>query len=328
MSFTVNSRYVLLTYAQCGTGLDPWRIVDRLSTLGAECIIGREHHEDGGIHLHCFVDFGRKFRSRKADVFDVDAWHPNIAPSKGTPEKGYDYAIKDGDVVAGGLARPDRPSGSGHDTTHDKWTRITSATNREEFWDLCHELDPKSAATAFTQLSKYADWKFAPDPPDYEHPSSITFTGGDVDGRDDWLQQSRIGSGVPLLGKCKSLCLYGRSRTGKTLWARSLGAHIYCVGLVSGDECMKAPNVDYAIFDDIRGGMKFFPSFKEWLGAQAWVTVKRLYKEPALTKWGKPSIWLGNSDPRVDMSHEDVQWMEDNCTFIECDEAIFRANTE
>lgn len=100
------------------------------------------------------------------------------------------------------------------------------------------------------------------------------------------------------------------------------------MGLVSGDECMKAPNVDYAVFDDIRGGMKFFPSFKEWLGAQAWITVKRLYKEPALTKWGKPSIWLGNSDPRVDMSHEDVMWMEDNCIFIECDTTIFRANTE
>lgn len=130
------------------------------------------------------------------------------------------------------------------------------------------------------------------------------------------------------LGRCKSLCLYGRSRTGKTIWARSLGPHIYCVGLVSGDECMKAPDVDYAVFDDIRGGMKFFPSFKEWLGAQLWVSVKRLYKEPRLVKWGKPSIWLGNSDPRADMGHEDVQWMEDNCTFIECDETIFRANAD
>ena len=45
---------------------------------------------------------------------------------------------------------------------------------------------------------------------------------------------------------------------------------------------MKAPDVDYAVFDDIRGGMKFFPSFKEWLGAQMWITVKRLYREPKL----------------------------------------------
>lgn len=200
MSFTVNSRYVLLTYSQCGDSLDPFTIVDLLSGLGAECIIGREHHQDEGIHLHVFVDFGRKFRSRRADVFDVERWHPNISASRGSPEKGYDYAIKDGDVVAGGLARPEGPSGAGHDTTHSKWTRITTATSREEFWDLLHELDPKAAATAYTQLSKYADWKFAADPPQYEHPGTITFTGGDADGRDDWLSQSGIGTGQPLIG--------------------------------------------------------------------------------------------------------------------------------
>jgi hypothetical protein len=37
-----------------------------------------------------------------------------------------------------------------------------------------------------------------------------------------------------------SLVLYGETRTGKTLWARSLGPHIYNVGLVSGSECIKA----------------------------------------------------------------------------------------
>lgn len=112
------------------------------------------------------------------------------------------------------------------------------------------------------------------------------------------------------------------------MWARSLGSHFYCVGLVSGIECMKAPDVDYAIFDDIRGGMKFFPSFKEWLGCQAWVTVKQLYREPKLVKWGKPSIWLGNSDPRLDMDSVDVAWMEANCDFIEISTPIFHANTE
>ena len=125
-----------------------------------------------------------------------------------------------------------------------------------------------------------------------------------------------------------SLCLYGESRTGKTLWARSLGRHIYCVGLVSGAECMKASDisVEYAVFDDIRGGMKFFHSFKEWLGCQAYVSVKVLYREPVLAKWGKPSIWVSNTDPRLDMLQADIDWMEKNCVFVECNEAIFRAN--
>lgn len=128
-----------------------------------------------------------------------------------------------------------------------------------------------------------------------------------------------------LSGRCLSLCLYGESRTGKTLWARSLGSHIYNVGLVSGTECMK--DGEYAVFDDIRGGIKFFPSFKEWLGCQAWVTVKQLYREPQLIKWGKPSIWISNTDPRLEMQEADIDWMNKNCIFVEVMEAIFHASS-
>jgi hypothetical protein len=126
------------------------------------------------------------------------------------------------------------------------------------------------------------------------------------------------------------LVLYGETLTGKTLWARSLGAHIYCMGLVSGAECMKAMNDDvkYAIFDDIRGGMKFFPAFKEWLGGQAVVTVKCLYRDPVLVPWLRPTIWLSNGDPRLDMDPSDANWLEKNAVFIDVSEPIFRANTE
>ncbi|ASH99154.1 replication-associated protein [Giant panda associated gemycircularvirus] len=291
-SFFCNARYFLVTYPQCGD-LCGFRVMERFSSLGAECIVARESHEDGGLHLHCFADFGRKFRSRKTDVFDVDGHHPNIEPSTGTPEKGYDYAIKDGDVVAGGLERPVGTSGTGTRSTFDKWTEITSAPDRESFWELCHQLDPKSTACSYGQLAKYADWRFAEVPAEYESPMSLV--------------------------------LYGESRTGKTLWARSLGPHVYNVGLVSGEECLKAPHVKYAIFDDIRGGIKFFPAFKEWLGGQQTVCVKRLYRDPKLVTWGKPSIWISNDDPRQSMDPSDVSWMEMNCVFIEVNVPIFRA---
>lgn len=91
---------------------------------------------------------------------------------------------------------------------------------------------------------------------------------------------------------------------------------------------MKASEVDYAIFDDMRGGIKFFPSYKEWMGCQEYVTVKELYREPKLVKWGKPSIWLANTDPRCEMLQADIDWMDKNVCFIEIKEAIFRANTE
>ena len=104
MPFNFNARYALLTYSQCGD-LDGWEVSNHFTKLRAECIVAREAHADGGIHLHAFVDFGpgRKFRSRRSDVFDVGGFHPNISPTHSTPQSGFDYACKDGDIVAGDL---------------------------------------------------------------------------------------------------------------------------------------------------------------------------------------------------------------------------------
>ena len=193
--------------------------------MGAMLVIGRENHSDGGIHLHCFVDFGRKRRFRRVTCFDVEGRHPNIEQSRGTPEKGYDYAIKDGDIVFQSLDRP-VSCGSGNSKAVAKWTEITTASDRESFWDLVHQLDPKSAATNFTQLQKYCDWKFAVKPAVYESPGNIEFHGGHVDGRDSWLLQAGIGSGEPRIGTLfqwagrSKMCLRFRNdtRPGLPAW--------------------------------------------------------------------------------------------------------------
>lgn len=100
------------------------------------------------------------------------------------------------------------------------------------------------------------------------------------------------------------------------------------MGLVRGDECSRVEEAQYAVFDDMRGGIKFFPAFKEWMGCQMHVTVKQLYREPKLLPWGKPTIWVANTDPRVDMTPEDANWLTSNAVFIEVSSPIFHANTE
>lgn len=121
--------------------------------------------------------------------------------------------------------------------------------------------------------------------------------------------------------------LFGETRLGKTMWARSLGPHIYFCGLYSGKEAMKYRDAKYAIFDDM-GGLKYVPQFKNWLGGQAEFQVKQLYKDPVLIKWGKPSIWLSNTDPRNECSPADVDWLEGNCIFVNITHSIVHANTE
>ncbi|UOK20969.1 replication associated protein [Chifec genomovirus UA13_114] len=318
--FNCNARYFLVTYSHVDS-LDPFAIVDHFAGLGAEVIVGQErYHETLGTHYHVFADFGRKFRSRRADIFDVGGFHPNIAPSRGAPEAGYDYAIKDGDVVAGGL---DRPSGVVHLNRTAKWHTIERAETRDEFFALCAELDPERLVCSFGQIQKYADWRYAVEPEPYVGPDGVFDLAnyGDLgEWRDNFLFADHH-------GRSKSLILWGPSRMGKTVWARSLGKHLYFGGIFSarnlGDDGIK-----FAVFDDIAGGIKFFPRFKDWLGCQMEFMVKELYRDPHLFRWGRPAIWIANSDPRHDMTHDDIVWLEANCIFVEISSAIFHANTE
>ena len=123
--------------------------------------------------------------------------------------------------------------------------------------------------------------------------------------------------------RLKSLVIFGPSRKGKTLWARSLGKHAYFGGLFSLDEA--TDDVAYAIFDDMQGGLEFFHSYKFWLGCQAQFYATDKYKGKKLVHWGKPGIYLANNDPREDKG-ADTDWLNANCIFVYLDETIVVTN--
>ena len=110
------------------------------------------------------------------------------------------------------------------------------------------------------------------------------------------------------------MILYGPTRTGKTLWARSLSKHAYFGGLFCLDESLD--DVDYAIFDDMQGGLKFFHSYKFWLGAQRSFYATDKYKGKKLIFWGRPSIYIANQNPLCDEG-VDHDWLLGNCEFVE-----------
>lgn len=185
-AFRFRSKHVLLTYAQCGD-LDPFSVNDHLGSIGAECIIGREDHADGGIHLHAFAMWERQFETRNVRLFDVDGCHPNVSPVRRTPETAYDYAIKDGDVVAGGL---ERPSGNSVASTGGKWADIIAAPTRDEFFARLAELDPRALCVSFGNLRTYADWKYRPDPAEYATPAGIRFDTSRAPQLDGWCRSN------------------------------------------------------------------------------------------------------------------------------------------
>jgi len=114
----------------------------------------------------------------------------------------------------------------------------------------------------------------------------------------------------------QSLCLWGPSRNGKTIWARAHGPHAYFGGLFSLEEPIEG--VSYAVFDDINGGLPFFPQYKWWLGHQKQFYATDKYKGKKLIYWGRPAIWVSNNDPREEHG-ADVDWLNKNVTFVYID---------
>ena len=85
-------------------------------------------------------------------------------------------------------------------------------------------------------------------------------------------------------------------------------------------------DVDYAVFDDMQGGLSFFHSYKFWLGCQMQFYATDKYRHKKLIRWGRPSIYISNTNPLADQG-VDVDWLMGNCDIVCIDSAIFRANT-
>lgn len=82
--------------------------------------------------------------------------------------------------------------------------------------------------------------------------------------------------------------------------------------------------VQYAVFDDLNGGLKFFHGFKQWLGMQKEFYVTDKYRGKKKVTWGKPCIWISNTDPRDDLGDPQVSsWLEGNCVFVYVESPLF-----
>lgn len=186
MAFRFSARYGLLTYAQSNE-LDPFRIVEHLSKLGAECIVGRELHDDGGTHFHAFFMFESRFQSRNPRVFDIDSYHPNILRGRKTPEQMYDYATKDGDVCAGGLSRP-TPRGSSSKDSDVFWSTVFDAETKDETLRSAGETSVSLYGRYYFQVRAIAESKAQRSPRDYVSDPTLEWELGPYPELRDWCE--------------------------------------------------------------------------------------------------------------------------------------------
>ena len=185
MSFYFNAKYGLFTYAQCGD-LDPFDVVCLFSEVGAECIIGREEHQDGGTHLHAFAAWEKS--SDHAVLISLMLEDSTQMLS---------HLVVHRRVVTTMLQRMVTLSeGDLSDQMEAKFLALAmhglrSSTRRVEmsFGDLFRNW-LLEVLPAISTLSKLLEWKYREDPAPYEHPADIGFNTGNFPELDEWVQHN------------------------------------------------------------------------------------------------------------------------------------------
>lgn len=172
-----NVNYVLLTYSDCPDDFDPQCIIDAVTGTGAVYRLGRELHQNGKPHFHCFVQWDEPFSHPDAgQLFFVGGRRANIKRFSANPGRRWDYVgkyagHKEGHFIIGDAC--ERPGGDKEDserTQADIWGEIICATTEGEFFEKLAALAPKQLGCNFGSLKLYAEWKYRPVVAEYVTP--------------------------------------------------------------------------------------------------------------------------------------------------------------
>jgi hypothetical protein len=193
-------------------------------------------------------------------------------------------------------------------TKKGNWSWIVDADSPEELLERALELDPFTAANNHGRLQEFINYKFKPAVETFQSDYRPANFPGVTPTMEAWVRDE-----LPKKGhRPKALILWGPTRTGKTQWARSLGHHSYMGTMYNLDGLDEGS--DFIIFDDCDPD-HLRSQYKAWIGAQDVFHATDKYRAKRTVNWGKPCIWLSNSDPR-NSPHWDRDWVDGNAVVI------------
>lgn len=316
MPLRINAKNYFLTYAQAE------RIESKEHLLGylrglvptpERWAIGEEEHADGGRHYHVLLGYANRFDLTNNRFFDYQGHHPNIQAAR-APNQVLAYVTKDDaePLVQGWVLRA---------REEDIFTVVTEEIDRGNnttavIGAIMGRLGTRGLRL-YNQISNYVDRIMRPTAvhqPLYNYPDN--FIVDDVLGGKILDFMIAIG-GEGRRGR-KSLWLYGASRLGKTVLARSLGTHWYMNGAWNVEAY--DDGASYGVLDDIPWE-SIQRYYKGIMGCQIDVTVTDKYKKKSVIKGGKPVIVLSNELPTFSVA--EAAWLDANVVFHFVGAALF-----
>nr|UFP62943.1 AC1 [African cassava mosaic virus] len=330
--FRVQAKNVFLTYPKCSIPKE--HLLSFLQTLSLPSNpkfikICRELHQNGEPHLHALIQFEGKITITNNRLFDCvhpscsTSFHPNIQGAKSSSDV-KSYLDKDGDTVEWGQFQIDgRSARGGQQSANDAYAKALNSGSKSEALNVIRELVPKDFVLQFHNLNSNLDRIFQEPPAPYVSPflrSSFDQVPVEIE---EWVADN-VRDSAARPWRPNSIVIEGDSRTGKTIWARSLGPHNYLCGHL--DLSPKVFHKD-AWYNFIYNAHPL----KESIGGQKdWQTITK-YGKPIQIKGGIPPFFLCNPGPTSSykefLEEEKNQslkaWALKNATFIPLHEPLF-----
>lgn len=309
--FRVQGKHIFLTYPQANGILSKADLLENLRAAiptPVKWAIGEELHQDGNRHYHVLLGYTNRVDIRDYRHYDVMDHHPNIQGARSWKQV-LQYVIKDDEnplVFGFNIETPDE------DVFKVVQEEIGFNNNATQALQIIMDRTGTKGLRMYNNIAAYVDRVMKPSAvhqPIKIWPIDFPITDVFLDNIiDKFLHDMWEGSGER--GSRKSLWLYGPSRMGKTVLARSLGQHWYMNGAWNVD-CYD-DNGLYGVLDDIPWeSMQRY--YKGIMGLQLDVTVTDKYKKKSVIKHGRPVIILSNELPVFNV--QEAIWLESNVVF-------------
>nr|CRI68613.1 Replication protein [Pepper huasteco yellow vein virus] len=340
--FRLNAKNYFLTYPQCSISKEEALAqLHNLSTPVKKKYIKicKESHEDGQPHLHVLIQFEGKYQCTNNRFFDLVSstrsahFHPNIQGAKSSSDV-KTYIDKDGDTVEWGEFQIDgRSARGGQQSANDTYAKALNSASAEEALQIIKEEQPQHFFLQFHNIVSNANRIFQTPPEPWVPPFQQASFNNVPAIMTQWVSDNVCDAAARPL-RPLSLVVEGPSRTGKTLWARSLGPHNYICGHMDLSPKIYSNNAWYNVIDDIPP--HYVKHFKEFMGAQRDWQSNCKYGKPIQIKGGIPTIFLCNPGPQSSykeyLSEEKNRslndWVQKNAIYVTIEEAVFTTGSE
>lgn len=333
-NFRIAAKKFFLTYPQCHiTCIYEFYqvLLKHLMDKGAPAIknelCAKEAHADGGTHYHVVIEFETKLNVTSEKYFDLVVkdgddetgcvLHPNVQAVHKLANV-LKYCTKQGEYINNRFCLD--PARFLTELVEQE-AKDTNRTRQEVIKGIMHKGGDKALKfyhqiDAYLQVLEKPAATFDPVrvyPDDFRIAADVDFYI-----RTFWAMVHDENFAGQRMPQNKSMWLWGPSRKGKTVLARSLGKHWYMQSMWNA-ACLD-DKAKYGVMDDINWD-SLRHNYKGMLGMQLDVTVTDKYRKKTVYKGGLPVIVITNELP--DFTRAESEWLGENVIFVNVLEQLF-----